>query len=69
MIKIVRGLLSLLLVFGVYTETGIWTALAVFLITIGIEATQFQLNVIHRQSTKYDSLTPVIERAFREAQK
>jgi hypothetical protein len=35
--KIIRIFLTLLLIYGVYTETGIWTAISLFLIMIGIE--------------------------------
>jgi hypothetical protein len=36
-VVIIRYLLSLGLVYGVYTETGIFTALAIFAIFIGFE--------------------------------
>jgi len=45
---IVRLVFWGLLVWGVYTETGIWTALAVGLIGISIEALQFQFDLIYR---------------------
>ena len=44
---IVRLVFWGLLVWGVYTETGIWTALAIGLIGVSIEAVQFQLDLIH----------------------
>ena len=34
-----RLLLSLALIYGVYTETGIWTALFALLVTISLEFT------------------------------
>lgn len=35
--KIIRCLLTLLLIYGVYTETGIWTTLSMILIFIAFE--------------------------------
>lgn len=32
-----RIILTLLLIYGVYTETGMWTALSLFLVFVGIE--------------------------------
>ena len=32
-----RIILTLLLIYGVYTETGIWTALSIFLIALSSE--------------------------------
>jgi hypothetical protein len=40
-IWIIRLVLTLALLFGVYTETGIWTALAIALIGAGIEIASF----------------------------
>ncbi len=37
MVKIIRGLLTLLLCYGAYTETGIFTAISFVLIFLGIE--------------------------------
>ena len=34
---IIRIILTLLLVYGIYTETGIWTALSLFLVFVGME--------------------------------
>ena len=34
---IIRIILTLALIYGAYTETGIWTALSLFLIFIGME--------------------------------
>lgn len=39
--RIARWLLSLLLVYGVYTETGLWTAFAVLLILALLEWTAY----------------------------
>ena len=36
-VTVVRYLLSLVLVYGVYTEAGVWTAASVFLIFAGME--------------------------------
>jgi len=38
---IARILLTMALIYGVYTETGIWTALSLFLISIAIELQSF----------------------------
>lgn len=35
---IIRIILTLLLIYGVYLETGIWTTLSLFLIFVGMEA-------------------------------
>jgi len=37
--KVVRILITLLLIYGVYTETGKWTATNLFFIMLYIEAT------------------------------
>lgn len=34
---IIRYILAALLIFGVYTETGIWTALALVLIVLNLD--------------------------------
>lgn len=34
---LIRIILTLLLIYGVYTETGIWTALSIFLIALSME--------------------------------
>jgi hypothetical protein len=58
MIDIGRWILSALLVYGVFTETGIWTAIAIGLIVIAIERiwseivrlfkiTNFNFNMIY----------------------
>ena len=41
---IIRIGLSLLLLYGVYTETGIWTAISMFLCFVALEAHSFILN-------------------------
>lgn len=35
--RIIRYLLTLLLIFGIYTETGIWTSLFCFLVALETE--------------------------------
>jgi len=35
--RIIGIILSLLLIYGAYTETGIWTAISLLLIYVGIE--------------------------------
>ena len=35
--KLIRIILSVILAYGVYTETGTWTAVAVLLIIVGME--------------------------------
>jgi hypothetical protein len=42
---IVRIILTILLLYGVYTETGFWTALSLFLIFTGFEIESFLRNV------------------------
>ena len=32
-----RGVLTLILIYAAYTETGLWTALSLFMISVGIE--------------------------------
>lgn len=39
--KYVRYFLTLLLVYGVYTETGKWTALSFLLVFVAIEVTSY----------------------------
>lgn len=34
---IIRIILSLMLLYGVYTETGVWTTLSLFLVFTGME--------------------------------
>jgi len=36
--SVIRYILTMALLYGVYTETGIWTTLALLLSVIGIEA-------------------------------
>ena len=38
---IIRFILTLALIYGVYTETGIWTGISFLLITFGMEAHGF----------------------------
>lgn len=40
----VRHLLTLLLLYGVYTETGLWTALSIGLIATNLEITAWILK-------------------------
>ena len=39
-----RAFFTLLLLYGVYTETGLWTTLAMFLIFAALEATSYLYN-------------------------
>jgi len=41
---IIRVVLTLLLIYGAYTETGIWTALNFFLIFIAVEIIGRRIN-------------------------
>ena len=45
---IIRGILTLAMIYGAYTETGIWTALCLLGIWIAIEA----LNIITKRDKK-----------------
>jgi hypothetical protein len=36
-VETVRIILTLCLIYGVYTETGVWTALSLFLVMTGLE--------------------------------
>ena len=45
---IIRGILTFALIYGAYTETGIWTALCLLGIWIAIEA----LNIITKRDKK-----------------
>lgn len=45
---IIRGILSLALVYGVYTETGVWTALAVFLLIVGQEMQTIYTKLVYK---------------------
>lgn len=49
---IVRWILSLALCFGVYTETGPWTTLAVFLAMAGLEATGVLIDMRTRSTAE-----------------
>lgn len=49
MIFAVRIVLSIVLVYGVYTETGLWTAVFAALITIGIELAAMQIAILIKQ--------------------
>lgn len=42
-IKRIRWLLTLLLIYGVYTETGPWTAAAIFTISVAIAIIEFEI--------------------------
>ena len=46
MVKWFRYLLTALLIYGVYTETGIWTAIFVTLISVTIELFEKAINDI-----------------------
>ena len=46
---IIRFVLAFVLIYGVYTETGIWTGISLLLITLGVEAHGF---VHHIQDKK-----------------
>ncbi len=39
---IIKSILTLALIFGVYTETGIWTALSMFLISYYMEVKNYK---------------------------
>lgn len=41
--RIIRWLLTLCLVYGVFTETGIWTALSFLLVFVFCEATGYMI--------------------------
>lgn len=47
--RILRIILSLLLLYGVYTETGIWTVSVLFLIMVDIEGTEYLKAKRNRQ--------------------
>jgi len=38
---VIRCILTLALLYGVYTETGIWTTLSLFLIFVGFEVASY----------------------------
>ncbi len=44
--KIIRWLLTALLMYGVYTETGIWTTIALTLVSVSLEIINFSINRI-----------------------
>jgi len=46
MIILIRGLLTFLLCYMVYTEAGIFTALAIFLTSLASEAASFLLGIL-----------------------
>ena len=43
---IIRIILSILLMFGIYKETGVWTTLAVFLLFLSVEGLSYIINPI-----------------------
>lgn len=45
---IIRLSLTLLLMYGVSTEVGIWTTISIFLIFIHAEATSYNLNLVNQ---------------------
>lgn len=47
---IVRWILGLLLIYGAYTETGVWTAIILFLAMVGIEAN----TALHKRHRRFD---------------
>jgi len=50
MTEIIRLTLTLGVLYGVYTETGIWTALALFLVSITLELQSITLRRQHERS-------------------
>ena len=44
--KIIRYVLTLLIIYGAYTETGTWTALSLFLIFMGIEINGYLIKML-----------------------
>lgn len=46
---LIRIILSLLLCWGVYTETGIWTTLAILLSFLGSEITAILIKKINKE--------------------
>lgn len=49
--KFIRWPLTGLLFYGVYTETGVWTTISLFLILIGIEVTAKAIKDIIKEIT------------------
>ncbi len=50
--SIIRFILTLALIFGVYTETGHWTALSLFLVFFYIEISTWLKQQVASQSPK-----------------
>jgi hypothetical protein len=49
---IIRVILTILIIIGVYSETGIYTAIAITLITLSLEASNFTLNKIFTRMSR-----------------
>lgn len=47
--KVVRWVLSLLLLWGIYTETGLWTTTGFFLLILGLEIGAFMLGNLRKR--------------------
>jgi len=47
--KIIRYVLTLLIIYGAYTETGMWTALSLFLIFMGMEINGYLIGKVIRK--------------------
>jgi len=46
--KIIRFVLSVLLVYGVYTETGTWTSVSIALLIVSIELISISIKKIQQ---------------------
>lgn len=57
MIGLLRHILTMALIYGVYTETGPFTAAALFLIYIGIEMLVILVTSIQKSTDKMFDLT------------
>lgn len=54
---LIRAVITTLLLFGVFTEAGIWTAIAILLIALGLEIHAFALAcVLKRLKADADDL-------------
>ncbi len=63
---IIRSILTLALIYGVYTETGVWTTISLLLISVGIEVGGYfrhlQDKHIKNMFDTLDTLVRILER-------
>ena len=62
---IIRIILTLALIYGVYTETGIWTAVSLGLIFVAIEALTIMINMIKSTMGIMNEIDSLLSKIFK----